>query len=1022
MEFRVLGSLMALADDEPVAIQSSRQRVVLAILLLEANQVVTWDQLVDALWDDTPPATARNQVQICVCELRRKLALGKFSGIVTRSVGYAIMIGDHKLDLTEFERLVAAGRVAVAEGWPQEAVRLLREGLALWHGPALAGVKGVLVQVVAARLNEVRLAAWQDCIDLELELGHHHEVIGELTELVARHPLREGLRAQLMLALYRDGRQAEALAGFRTARDTLITELGLDPGEQLRDIERAILRHHPELRPSRPPGPDQPYRGSGPVIPRQLPAAISDFVARRDVLTAICDLLAPSPAEPDGRPRHMEVVVLSGRSGVGKTTLALFAAQELCDHYPDGQLFAQLDVGGAEPIGSAQVLADFLQALGVPPVTRADGVESLARTYRSRLAGRRILVVLDAAASLSQVVPLLPGSPTCAVIITSRYRLNGLSGARHFEITEFDEPAGVEMLGRVIGDDRVSREVAEASTLVRLCGGLPVALRVVAAKLFARPHWSITRMVGRLKDELLRLDELVPDDLGHNDIGIRTSISLSYESLDPDGKCLLRRLAVLGGTDFAYWVGAPLIDMDMASVVDLMEQLVQVRLVDAKTLADNSVRLQLHELIRVYALERLMAEEPAEQRTAVLHRTLSCWLFLACEAHRRVYGGDFTVLHGAAGHYRLSAEVVDELLADPLGWFRRERAALLRAIATAAQAGLDELCWDLAMTSSTHFESGSFHDDWRQAGEIGLDTVRRVGNKRGEAAMLCSLGGLALAENRLADATSCLESASRLFAEVMDVHGWALAAKGLAYVHRVQGRYAQALSLYDKALPLLHSADDKAAEAHVLSNLAQLQLDRSEYEQARALLVQALDICRPLGQFRVAAQVQQRLGDFYLRTGELTAAQGAFESVLHTVRERSDLAGQAYARYGLGLVSLKRERFDEAAADLVAAIELSARAGDLLIKGRALLALAEADQARGLTVAAAEQLELALAAFRVTGSGPWQARALMAFGHILVARGEREGAAQVWRQALDLAGDDCELRSVLVSMLAQQAS
>jgi DNA-binding SARP family transcriptional activator/predicted negative regulator of RcsB-dependent stress response len=1021
MEYRVLGPLEVLAGGEPVDIGSSRQRVVLAALLLDANRVVSLDRIVDALWDNDPPVTARSQVQICVSALRRKLtAAGAAEGIVTCPPGYLIRVPERSLDAQEWELLVTDGRAAAAEGRLPDAARYLRTALGLWRGPALGGVGSTVIGVTATRLNENRLAVLEECIGLELELGLHHDVIGELAELVAANPLREGLRGQLMLALYRDGRQADALASFRAGREVLVEGLGLDPGQELRDLERAILANDPALQRaggSIAVSSRKPYLGA--MIPHQLPAAVGDFVARADALTRIHALLTP-PEAPGDRARHVEVIVLSGRSGVGKTALALYAAQELCDQYPDGQLFAQLETGGAEPVSSAHVLEGFLRALGVSLSVPSGHIDGLAQTYRSRLAGRRVLVVLDAAANASQVLPLLPGSPSCAVIVTSRSRLPGLHGAHRFEIDVFDEPTGVALLTRVIGEERVSGEEDAASYLVRLCGGLPVALRIAAAKLAARPHWTIGRLVSRLEDEKRRLDELVLDEFALDDIGIRASMSLSYESLGGAAKELLRKLAILGATDFAYWVGAPLLGLDILVVMDLMEQLVEARLIDARVLEDRSVRFQLHELIRVYALERLMAEDPPAERAAALGRALGCWLFLACEAHRRVYGGDFTVLHGDADRWVLPDDVVGELLGNPLGWFRRERSALLFAILKAAQAGFSELCWDLAMTSSTHFESGPFLDDWRQSCNVALDTVRRSGNQRGEAAMLCSLGSLALAEHNLDDAVRCLEPALGLFGAVGDLHGWALAARNLAYVDRLCARYDRALARYEQSLSALRSVGDRIAEAHVLNNMAQIYLDRQQYESAEELLNQALAICCELGVRRVAAQVEHRLGELHLRRGDLEAAQVAFESVLRTVREGNDLIGETYARYGLGTLRIRREQYAEAEVDLLAALEAASQTGDRLVHGRVLLALAELHMASERGAAALDRLGEAMSVFGEVGSAVWQARVLETTGRLHEAEGRFDAAARAWRESLELIGEaDPELKDSLEASLAQ---
>lgn len=1011
MEYRLLGPLDVIEDGRSLDIGGPRQQIVLAMLLLEANHVVSVSRLVAALWDDRPPATARSQVQICVSALRRGLAaVGVTDAIVTRPPGYVLRVTDDDLDIRRFERLAMSGRAAAAEHRVEDAARDLRAGLALWHGPAAAGVDSRIVQIAATRLNEGRLAALEDCIDLELDLGRHRDLIGELSELVAEYPLRERLRAQLMLALYRAGRQAEALASYRDARQTFVEELGLDLGEDLRKLEHAILENDLALNLAEDAG-----SGSAPVpsplpVPRQLPAATADFTGRADVLDRLGEVLAPAD---DGEAIHVRVAALSGKSGVGKTALALHAAHLSRDLYPDGQLYAQLYGGQVQPASSASVLERFLRALGAAPAMLPSNLDDLAAMYRSLLADRRILVVLDDAYSAAQVLPLLPGSPSCAVIVTSRSRLSRLPGAHRFEIDVLDEPTGVELLARVMGPERVHRDAA-APALVRLCGHLPLALRIAAAKLAARPHWTIRQMVDRLQDEEHRLNELM-----YGDIGIRPSISMSYVGLTDAAKRLFHRLSILGATDFASWVAAPLLDADMEQATALMDQLVEAQLVEVRVVGGGPARFHLYELIRVYAVERLVAEESAAERTAAMNRLLRCWLHLASEAHRREYGGDFTLIHGDAEHYPLAAEVTKDLLADPLNWFHAEHVALVAAIRQAAQAGLDELCWDLAMTSVTLFESGSYLEDWQQTHTAALTAAREAGNRRGEAAMHYSLGALALVRQRLDDALSHLRRALRGFDRVGESHGRALALRNLAFADRMRGRYGAALDLYQEALPDLHEAGDLVATAHVLTSIAQIRMERREYDAAQGMLGEALAICRPLGVRRITAQTEYRMGELYLHRHDFAAAEDMFSSVLRSVRQSGDVVGETHALFGLGAARAGQRSFTSAEHDLRAALELSDRVGDRLVHGRILLALAELCVAQGQPGEAASHLDQAQAVFDGIGLRVWRARVLRMAGRLHRSAGRREAAAEAWRAAIALAGDtDPALVAVLSDELA----
>jgi len=1014
-DFRLLGPLEILRDGRLVDIGAARQQIVLAMLLLGSNRIVPVSRLIEALWDDDPPPTAKSQVQICVSALRRQVT-GADGGspIVTRPAGYLISVPDDALDVRRFEVLVANGVAAAADERPEEAVQQLRAGLALWRGPAVAGVESRVVQVAATRLNEARLAAVEGCLDLELQLGRHHDIIGELRELVADYPLRERLRGHLMLALYRSGRQAEALESFRTAREVLMEELGLDPGEQLRTLERAILVNDRALdlpEGARRGGTTRGRLGGVPV-PRQLPATTADFTGRQDVVDRVVGLLSSAPDDCVGH-QHVPVVTLTGKGGVGKTALAVRVAHLLRDQYPDGQLFAQLHDGHGQPKSHLSQLELFMRSFGIAPNALPSGLEDLTAMYRSWLAERRMLIVLDDVASPGQVLPLLPGSPSCAVIITSRQWLSRLPGT-HLEIDALDEGSGMDLLASVIGADRVRAEQESVRALVRLCESLPLALSIVAAKLAARPHWRVSQMVRRLADEKRRLDEL---DL--EGVSIRATLSFSYESLDADTKRLFLRIGLLGASDFASWVGAPLLDADLEFAEDLLDRLVEARLVDARVREDGSVRFQLHDLVRTYAVERLVEEEHTAERATALGRLLGCWLSLAAEAHRREYGGDFSVLHGDAPLWELPAETVDELLENPISWFQHEHAALVSAIFQASRAGLDEMCWDLALTSVTLFESGSYVDDWRKTHEAALGSVRRAGNRRGEAALLYSLGNLALTE-QLGEASSCLAAALDLFGQLGDVHGIALTCGGLAFLDRLSGRYGEALTRYGDALAGFQQAGDLIGEAHMLKDMAQIHMDQQRYEVAEQLLEEALTVSQKLRAHRMTAQTQYQLAELYLRRSQLERAEESFEAARQTAREGGDIVGQAYALLGLGTTRSTRGEYVRAERDLQAALESADRTGNLLIRGRVLLALAELDSARKRDAAAMARLDEALDVLGDLGpAAVWRARVLELKGRLHLQAGEHDDASRAWRAALGLAHDtDTALAARLVTGLS----
>jgi DNA-binding SARP family transcriptional activator/tetratricopeptide (TPR) repeat protein len=982
VEFRVLGSLEVFKDGAILAIRAPRQQALLAVLALEANHVVPVSRLVDTIWGEHPPATARCQVQICISSLRKLIKhLASDEIIVTHASGYQLCAVPETVDAIRFEQLVALGRSAAEEHRLGDAVCDLRAALELWHGPAAAGIDSQVVQIAATRLNEQRIAATEACITLELQLGRHTELIAELTMLVAENPLREKLRALQMLALYRAGRQADALEAYRSVRSVFVAELGIEPGKELRQLMLAILQNDTSLEfaPGAPDaalvGPSQPA-ATGPY---QLPADVADFTGREDISERLRALLAP--AVPPGDPgRPMQVVVLTGMGGVGKTALAVHLAHTLKDRFPDGQLFLQMRGHDTRPVGVAQALGRCLRAIGMAPSVLPTDQAELAEMYRNTLARRRILVVLDDAASVAQVTPLLPGNPNCAVIVTSRRRLSGLIGAHFPEVGLLPPNIATALLARILAHRRPAAISADIESLARLCGYLPLALRIVGAKLLEHPHWTPAQMIRKLQNEKGRLAEL---QIG--DIGVKTSISLSYENLTTNAKRLFLRLAILGGVDFGSWTGSPLMDLDIEQSNFLFDELVTCRLVEVRHRSDELTKFYLHDLVRDFAIERLATDQSVEERAAALRRLLGCWLFLATEGHRREYGGDFMILHGSAAHWTLPGHVAAELLHNPLDWFRGEHQALMSAIGMAAQADLHELCWDLATTSVILFDADSLFDDWRRSHDVALKAVLRAGNVRGEASIMCSLAELALVRQRIETARSYLIRARKAFDAVGDIHGRALAASHMAIVDRLNGNRSGALARYSSALEDLRSVRDQVSEGYVLSGMAQVHLEREEHEIAERQLSQALTLCGGLAAKRVEAQATYRAAELYLAQGEIVRAERAFSSSRGAALAGGDRMGEAYALHGHGVTLTMMGNLGPAGTDLSTALEMARELGNRVLEERVLLALRELAAEDGSDSSGFATLAQAFDALRVRPRPPTAA-------HLAVVRPSRTPA------------------------------
>ncbi|MDX3659243.1 BTAD domain-containing putative transcriptional regulator [Streptomyces sp. ID05-26A] len=891
--FRILGPIEVEGPSGPVWVTPGRQQVVLALLLMEANQVVSTDQIVDTLWNQLPPDTARTQVQICVSRLRKKLAdAGVDLPIVTRMPGYQLLLGGNTLDMHVFAGKLAEARVLVKEGRTAEAANLLRSAVALWRGPCLSGLPNPALRSRASRLDEDLLTATEDYLELELELGRHHQIVGEVTRLVHEHPMRERLRAVLMLALHRAGRQGEALEAYRTGRHLLVEELGLEPGERLRLLESAILSGD-VVSGQAEPVPAVVVPVPSVERPRQLPADTADFIGN-DALIRTAEAVLVG-----GDRRAVGVVVIIGRPGSGKTTVAAHIGHRVADRFPDGQLYCDLRGTREEPTAAADVLGRFLQALGIPGAVIPMGLDERVEMYRTLMAERRTLVVLDDASAESQVIPLLPGSNTCAVVVTSRSRLTGVPGARQVEVEVFDSGQSLELLDRVIGAERVAREPEAAAALVRTVGGLPLALRIIAARLAARPHWSLASMVHRLASERHRLDELA-----HGEMTIRASLSLTHNGMDRRSRTLFGLLGLAEGPELPGWVAGAVLDDDSRYPSDLLEPLVDVQMLDVTTVErTGEFRYRYQDIVRLFALEKLNADVAPDMRRRAVERVLGGWLALAEQAHRSVYGGDYAVLHGTALRWLPPATYVQQVSGDPLEWLDGEQANLCAAISQAADAGFDEACWDLAVTAATLFESHGYLDDWEKTHEKALQATKAAGNVRGTAAVLSSMGTLHINRGQTTRAHEALTTALATFEELDDPRGLALCRRDLGLLARWSGDDDLALELYAAAMRDLDRSQDLVGRGIVLTHQTDVLCRRGRTDEATAQLLEALMIFEGAGYRNGIPHALRRIGQVQVRAGQHRDALATFTRVLGMVRESRDVIGEGHLLRNLGEVS-----------------------------------------------------------------------------------------------------------------------
>ncbi|GAB3667789.1 BTAD domain-containing putative transcriptional regulator [Actinocorallia lasiicapitis] len=996
---RILGPLELTVDGRAIDLGGARQRIVLSMLAMQANRVASVDQLIDAVWADSPPTTARGQIQICISTLRKLFtAAGHPDAIETRPPGYLLRIDD--LDKARFEELLAEGLAQVEGDRLSDAVETLHTALQLWRGPALADIDGEAARRGVRPLEDARFSAQLAYLRAKLILGGHHEVIGTIRALIAEHPLHEELHGLLMLALYRAGRQADALAAFRSIRAMLVEEIGIEPTLELQRLEHAILTQDPSLHPALAPPVPEPARleilAAQPpepvIVPQQLPASVGDFTGRE---REIADIVAALTDDAEVTPYAARVVAISGRGGIGKSSLAVRVGYELADAFPHGQLYAELKV----PQGDEQtpeVLTRFLLALGVTGSALPEDPDDRLKLYRSAVADRRMLIVLDDVNDEQQVLPLLPGNPGCAVILTSRNRLSGLGGAHWIELDQFPEQNALDLLTRIIGPERIRDERAAATELVGLCGGLPLALRIAGARLASRPHWRISGLVRRLSDETSRLDEFV-----YNSLELRSTIELAYCGLSAAAKRLFRLSSLLQAPDFPAWTAAALLDCDLAEGEDVLETLIDVRLLDVVGHGSHDVRFRFHSLVRVYAVEQA-ATDSEQERRAALERVIGGWLTLGDEAHRIQYGGDYMIFHGNAPRWWPGDVTPTEIIEAAGDWWEAERRSLIAAVRHTAELGWAEACWDLAVSSVTLFESKGYFDDWMSTNQLARDAVRAAGNIDGQAALLYSVGEYHLYQRRLDEADRWFAEALPLFEASGNRHGVALTLCNSATVDRLREDFESMYPKYQRALETFRAVGDRIAEAYTLCSLAKYWIGEGEHVRTAKALNDALVICRAEQCRRVEAQVLLRLSEAYLATDQVGLAAQAADSVLLLVRELQDRTGEAHAEYTLGCVRLREGSLDSAEAALGRALALAVQVRDPLIVGLARHALAEICLLRDDLPAADTHLIEAAASFDALRSTIWQIRTKLLHAEVHAARPDPSSAASALDQAESL--------------------
>ena len=820
MRFRLLGPVEVRAGEDWRGIGAPKWRSVLAALLINPGQIVSADTLISEVWRDDPPARAANLISIYVLRLRRLMDDPDGQLLVTRAPGYQLRVTGDDTDALLFEAMVRDGRRASAAGDPQGAASRLTEALALWYGRPLADVPSTpLVEAEAERLAELRLGAVELRITAELALGGHDQAVAELRRLLADHPLREGLWLLLMRALDGAGRHAEALEVYGHARDAISEQLGVDPGAELRQLHAELLAKDTArvgvitagaLSPPDEPAPEPRQARSikrTSSSPAQLPADIADFTGRDEQVKRLSDLLSGTGASGD--PGAVRIAVVAGAGGLGKTSLAVHAAHRARRRFPDGQLYVDLLGATAAPLLPGDVLARFLRDLGVDGRDIPVDEDERAARYRTTLARRRMLIVLDNARDAAQVRPLLPGSASSAVLVTTRSRMPDLASTRLVDLNVLDDDEALRLFVKVVGEERAAAEPEATAELLDACAGLPLAIRICAARLVTRSGWTIRAMAGRLHDEHRRLDEMRAGDLA-----VRASFEVSFTSLHPSsdkqGIDPARAFCLLGlwqGSSISSAAAAALFGVPEYSAEDALEVLVDTHLLESVA-AD---RYRFHDLLRVYAAERCADDLPAAERDAAVTRLLTWYVRTADAAATAVAPQRYNIpLDALTGDDAplLSLATSEEALA----WYDDERANILAATRQASASGRHEIAWRLPAPLFIIFNSHGNWADCIATHRVALDSARQAGDRRGEAWVLNNLGD-ALGATGDPDGIGCLESSLAIRREIGDRIGEAQAANNTADTYLLLGRTDEALELYRRALELNREAGNRYGEA-----------------------------------------------------------------------------------------------------------------------------------------------------------------------------------------------------------------